>query len=217
MGILPNPYVIIALIVFWIASISGAYYEGYHYEDLNYRAKLASQEEEASAVYTATLQRASDIEVKNANLNAQLEKTYADATAEATQKYLSNESLASQLGAVWTSRMQQRGCRANSSNSVPTSPKSSSVPAETASVPDVPTKAFSDLSELARDADAAAIYASTCRDWALNTQKTLNQPPVQNTVKSSSKDSDTPPQKSPVGGILDTVSGLSLIGHLNPF
>jgi hypothetical protein len=177
-GFLPNPYVILALVVAFIGAITASFFEGEHIETLEYKSALVDQQAKVDKIVKDNNDKVTAIETQNANLNAQLEKDHADAQAVIIQQQADNDKLASQLSfAISNSvRVGRSASGSGSTNLVPGSAGITAVSLGGPADADVLNTALNNISNLAAKSDAVLSTLIECRNWAINTVKTLTPP-----------------------------------------
>lgn len=142
-------------VIKWALMLSGlslVFYTGVFYGENRTAREYQEQLLNQSRAYEARISR----EVKTAE---NLSQKYLDQSHELDRLYAVNLEFADRL------QQQQRTESSSGANKPTACPVARSTPCQ------IPGKVLQDLARLARDADHAAAYAGTCREWIKEVKK----------------------------------------------
>ena len=131
------------------------------YKDTKYQNIILSNEKLAAEKFAEASDRAAEIERNHAALAQDLEIKNVEANKLLDEALVENRRLARELGGL-----RDPFAKSSSGCSVPPSTGTSSNPDDGAASGRLSDEASEFLLEFAREADAAANYATTCHNWA---------------------------------------------------
>ncbi|OAN53907.1 hypothetical protein A6A04_13530 [Paramagnetospirillum marisnigri] len=159
---LPNPRIILGGLLAIIGAALGGYFYGQHVEALTWEAAIAAQKVEAATILQAETERAVAAERAWRRVNDEMEISHAKGQAALDQAYDDARRSAAAGGGLRDPGRGKGGGR-----SVPTATGAACLCQDGATAPRLSAEAEDFLWRFARDADAAAQFASECRAWAM--------------------------------------------------
>lgn len=155
---LPNPYLIMATGLVFLAAVTGAYLKGEADTDNRWKAATLEQERKTQALLNAALEAARDKERALMELNTKTEKSNAEHLARINGLRIANGRLITAAGGLFDRNGRPRHPDTGAAAPAP--------PGSAGSGPtgcELSKQTSDDLSDLAYDADLAAVYAHTCK------------------------------------------------------
>ncbi len=131
-----------------------------NYKDTSWRASIEAQKVEAARQLQVATEKAVQTERDNQRLANQIEVQHVQNTKQLDAALSDNRRLARELGGL-----RDPGRRTSGECSVPTGSGATGVAAAGTTEGRLSDEASEFLLEFARQADAAAQYAATCRGW----------------------------------------------------
>ena len=166
---LPNPWIILGVVLALAGAYAGGDWHGHRAEKLVWQAAVEKQKTEAANTLADATARALTVERENAALRDQMEKEHATHRMALDADYRENRRLVDQLG-----RLQQPGRGSAGAGPLPSSADAAGQPASAAPGAGQPRSCQALLAEGARlladvadRADAAAEYGRVGHEWAV--------------------------------------------------
>jgi hypothetical protein len=160
---LPNPWIIVSALVAFIFTAVGGFAYGGRVERLKWEAAIERQKTEAATLLAYANANALQKHLAYESIKDELEKTHAEKRDALNAVYADNRRLVDELGGLRDARGRQ---------SCPAAVAASAKPARDAAAGaagcQLSVETSRALLDLARDADAAADYAQTCRAWVMS-------------------------------------------------
>lgn len=150
--------IVAALALVWGAL--GSWWLTAEYKDNKWKAKIEAQKVEAARQLQEATQRVIEVERQNNAIATQLEIKNAETQTQLDRVLADNRRLAAQLGGL-----RDPGRRTSCPSAVPSAAGASQQPSAQASDGRLSAEATNFLLEFAREADRAAEYAATCHEW----------------------------------------------------
>ncbi len=144
----------------FIIGVVSSWYVTAEYKNSKFDAMIAKQKIEAAHELQDAYDRAILAERKNINIAMDLEVQNAQNRNKLDKALADNRRLSSQLGGL-----RDPGYRAGGNCTVPTGANSTGIAIAAPAPGRLSAEASDFLLDFARDADRAAEYASTCRQW----------------------------------------------------
>lgn len=161
---MPNPYLLLGVLVAFIGIAIGAFLYGEHVDSLAWQAKVAAQEVEAANLLTTATQAADAANLKAANLNTQIEADHATHAAALADHQQRIDSLAAELDRV----RGQSGCRNGGPGPVPSRPSAAAQRGQAPANDVGPASgSFSALAKLMDAAVGLALTGEACHAFAI--------------------------------------------------
>lgn len=151
---------LIATVGAFIIGVITSWYVTAEYKNSKFDAMIAKQKIEAAAELQAAYDRAILAERKNINIALDLEIKNAETRNTLDKVLADNRRLSLQLGGL-----RDPGYRAGGNCTMPTGANSTGITIAATTPGRLSAEASDFLLDFARDADRAAEYASTCRQW----------------------------------------------------
>ncbi len=170
---IPNPWIIVGAILFWLASVTGAYFTGADHKNNEWLAKVEAQKNEAAQTLVVETNKVRQLEARVNELTNLVEKNHVAATNEiagAAARY-------NRLGKLYES---VKGCRGGSGSAIGSTASAAAVDhggegaRENISRPDDGDS----IEAVTRDADLMRVTVLACQQYLQELPAAINETPA---------------------------------------